>query len=162
MISFIMVIFVIISVALIVAILAQTSKGGALDGIVGGMATDMMGSQAASGFLRKLTRYLGLAFMLVAIILALLVKNQTFDSESGLDAATRYRQQQATEQVQEAPAEPGTEEPKPTNQLNTESGGAQPPQPIKVTPKPATGQNQGTQENAGQASPQTTPKPADN
>ncbi len=69
--TFLLILHVIVSVALILVILAQSSKGGALDGMVGGTASSMLGSQGASDFLKKLTRILAAIFVVLCILLAI-------------------------------------------------------------------------------------------
>ncbi len=71
-----LVIHALISVALILIILSQSSKGGAIDGIVGGTAMNMLGSQGATNFMKKLTRIFAGAFMLTSILMAVLVNTQ--------------------------------------------------------------------------------------
>jgi preprotein translocase subunit SecG len=70
------ILLVLVSVALIILIMSQASKGGGLSGLVGGAATDMMGSHGASDFIKKMTRILGAAFMLIALLSGMLVINQ--------------------------------------------------------------------------------------
>ncbi len=69
-----LVVHVIISIALILVILSQTSKGG-LDATLGGAAVNVFGGSGASAFLKKWTQYLGIAFLVSCIGLAFVVKN---------------------------------------------------------------------------------------
>ena len=68
---FLLLIHVIISVALVMIILAQSSKGGALDGLVGGTASTMLGSHGASAFLSKWTKILGAIWVISSLVLAM-------------------------------------------------------------------------------------------
>lgn len=69
--TFLLVIHIIICVALVIAVLMQSSRGAGLGGSFGGVTETIFGSQGASQFLRKATRYLGIAFMVVSVFLAL-------------------------------------------------------------------------------------------
>ncbi|MBC8385560.1 MAG: preprotein translocase subunit SecG [Candidatus Cloacimonetes bacterium] len=108
-----MVLHVIISVALILVILAQSSKGGALDGMLGGAATNVLGGQGASSFLKNATKILAVLFMLMCILLAFQIKK--VKKTSGSKAIEQYKE----EAVEEIPLEdiddtevlPLTEEP---------------------------------------------------
>jgi len=110
-----LIIHVVISVALILVILAQSSKGGALDGLVGGVASNVLGGQGASKFLGNATRILGLAFMVSCILLVFQLDAKDTPSSSG--AVDRLREEAAEEtsgDLEELPTLPLTDE-------NTES-----------------------------------------
>lgn len=64
-----LVIHIIISVALVLVILSQTSKGG-LDANLGGAAMNVFGGSGASKFLRKWTQILGAIFVVSCLFLA--------------------------------------------------------------------------------------------
>ncbi len=68
------VVHVLIAVALVLVILAQTSKGG-LDSNFGSVAQGVMGGTGASAFLKKWTKILGGVFLLSCISMALYVKS---------------------------------------------------------------------------------------
>ncbi len=72
-----MIIHVIISVGLVMIILAQSSKGGALDGLVGGTASSMLGSHGASEFLSKWTKIIGAIWIISSLFLAMNVRMMT-------------------------------------------------------------------------------------
>jgi preprotein translocase subunit SecG len=66
-------IHVVVCFALIVVVLLQSSKGGGLAGAFGGGGGQtMFGGQETASFLSKITTYLAVAFMLLALFLALL------------------------------------------------------------------------------------------
>ena len=67
-----LVIHIIICVALVFVILAQTSKGG-LDANLGGAAMNVFGGSGASKFLRKWTQILGVLFVISSLFLAIQV-----------------------------------------------------------------------------------------
>ena len=71
---FLMIIHVLISIALVLVILAQSSKGGALDGLVGGTASSMLGSHGASEFLSKWTKIIGALWIISSLFLAINVR----------------------------------------------------------------------------------------
>lgn len=91
-----LVVHVIISVALVLVILAQSSKGG-LDANLGGAAMNVFGGSGASQFLKKWTQYLGLTFLASCLLLAFLVKDFGKKGISASDLKTP---------VKEAPAQP--------------------------------------------------------
>ena len=106
-----MIIHVIISVALILVILAQSSKGGALDGMVGGAASNVLGGQGASKFLKNATQILAVLFMLNCILLAFQLRGTKSTVSS--KAVDKMKKEQVAEQPveqEELPALP-TEEP---------------------------------------------------
>jgi len=71
---FLLILQVIVSAALVVIVLMQTSKGDAVGGMLGGMATQAFGGQGASEFLRKWTKIIALVWFLLCILLAMTVK----------------------------------------------------------------------------------------
>lgn len=85
---FLLVIHIIISAILILLILTQSSKGNALEGMVGSAATNMMGSDAGN-FFKKWTRFFGLAFLASCIVLALNVQSKPSTSTKALDKARK-------------------------------------------------------------------------
>ncbi|MCB5259522.1 MAG: preprotein translocase subunit SecG [Candidatus Cloacimonetes bacterium] len=96
-----LVIHVIISVALVLVILAQTSKGG-LDANLGGAAMNVFGGSGASQMLKKWTQILALIFAASCILLAFLVK----DMRGGTLSEVQERQSKLPDT--ETPAEPAT------------------------------------------------------
>jgi preprotein translocase subunit SecG len=91
-----MIIHVIISVALIMVILAQSSKGGALDGMVGGAASTVLGGQGASKFLKIATQILAVLFMINCILLAFQLKGSKAPTSS--KAVEKMKKEQVVEQ----------------------------------------------------------------
>ncbi|MCB5231006.1 MAG: preprotein translocase subunit SecG [Candidatus Cloacimonas sp.] len=90
-----LIIHVLISIALVLVILAQSSKGGALDGLVGGTASNMFGSHGASEFLDRWTKILGAIWVISSIILAMNVR--TMSGPTGSKALKKLRSETATE-----------------------------------------------------------------
>ena len=70
-----LVVHIIICVALVLVILAQTSKGG-LDASLGGAAMNVFGGSGASKFLRKWTQILGVIFVVSCLFMVFQVKGQ--------------------------------------------------------------------------------------
>lgn len=122
-----LVIHILISVALVLVILAQTSKGG-LDANLGGAAMNVFGGSGASKFLRKWTQILGVVFVASCLFLALQVskgptqaKQKTFDQKFGDTpaakpaAAPKAGQQAPAKSETPAAAKPAQESPAKTN-----------------------------------------------
>ncbi|MDD4223606.1 MAG: preprotein translocase subunit SecG [Candidatus Cloacimonetes bacterium] len=114
-----LVIHIIISVALVLVILSQTSKGG-LDANLGGAAMNVFGGSGASKFLRKWTQILGVVFVASCLFLAFQVSNVTvakapkiLDEKFGDTPAAA---QQASPEAQSGtqPAQTPAAEPSPT------------------------------------------------
>ena len=71
------VIHVLVCIFLVVSILLQSSKGGGLAGMFGGGGGGMgsvFGGRGAASFLAKVTMWLGVAFAVTSITIALLSK----------------------------------------------------------------------------------------
>lgn len=79
-----LIIHTLICIALVLVILAQTSKGG-LDANLGGAAMNVFGGSGASLFLRKWTQILGLIFVASCVLLAFLVKDVRSESIKGIE-----------------------------------------------------------------------------
>jgi preprotein translocase subunit SecG len=121
MFTFLMIIHVIISAGLILVILAQSSKGGALDGLVGGTATNMLGGQGASKFLKNATVILAVLFMLNCLLLAFTLRGRTTTSSTSTKAVEKMREQDVQEPAtDELPLLPDTEQPAQTEE-NTDT-----------------------------------------
>jgi preprotein translocase subunit SecG len=105
--TFLMIIHIILAIALIVVILAQSSKGGGLDGMLGGAASNMLGGENASKFLKNTTKVLAVIFMFSCLILTMQTKNrnQIEASGKGVEIYKKQQQKEAANQ-QTLPAEP--------------------------------------------------------
>ncbi len=80
MLSFLMFIYIVVCFGLILVVLLQSSKGGGLAGAFGGGGGDMgavFGGRGAASFLSRLTTYLVVAFMGLALVISLLSKSGT-------------------------------------------------------------------------------------
>ncbi len=94
-----LIIHAIICIALVLVILAQTSKGG-LDSNLGGAAMNVFGGSGASQMLKKWTQILAIIFAASCIILAFLVKDVRNSGLSGV------QERQSKIADTEQPAEP--------------------------------------------------------
>ena len=68
MVEFLIVIHTLISIVLVVVILMQSGQGG-LNSMMGGVANSMLGSSGANDFITKLTTWLGIIFIALALSL---------------------------------------------------------------------------------------------
>jgi preprotein translocase subunit SecG len=107
MIVFLMIIHIIISALLVLSILVQSSKGGALDGLVGSAATNALGGQGASKFLKQATVVLAVVFTVSCVVFAIYLRDARPGSSKAVDMLKEQTQQSApveTEALPEAPA----------------------------------------------------------
>ncbi len=100
--SFLMFIYIVVCFGLILVVLLQSSKGGGLAGAFGGGGGDsaVFGGRGAASFLSKLTTYLVVAFMGLALVISLLSKSST--DNSGL--VQQEQSKRATATVNPTPA----------------------------------------------------------
>ena len=99
---------VFVSVFLIVSILLQSSKGGGLAGVLGGGGGGMgnvFGGRGAASFLAKMTMYLGIAFAITALSIALLSKKSTSGAKSMVQQV--MEKEEATSPASILPMVPG-------------------------------------------------------
>jgi len=83
MITFLTIIHVIVSIALVGSILLQSSKGGGLAGMLGGGGgSGMMGGRGAATFLSKVTMWAGVAFALTSISIGLFTAGTSGEQRS--------------------------------------------------------------------------------
>ncbi len=107
-----LVIHILISVALVLVILAQTSKGG-LDANLGGAAVNVFGGSGASKFLRKWTQILGVIFVISCLFLAFQVSKAP-NRPTGAAQKMKFDEGQQTEAAKPAPAEKTSPAPVPS------------------------------------------------
>ena len=81
MVQFLIVIHTLVSVILIVVILMQSGQGG-LNSMMGGVANSMLGSSGANNFITKLTTWLGITFIALALLIGALSGDSQTASES--------------------------------------------------------------------------------
>ena len=81
--AFLIVIHTIVSVLLIIVILMQASQGGGLSGTFGSTATSaLLGGRGAGTFLSKLTTYLAVIFLGLAVVISLISSPSAIEHES--------------------------------------------------------------------------------
>ena len=90
MVEFLIVIHTLVSLLLIGVILMQSGQGG-LNSMMGGVANSMLGSSGANDFITKLTTWLGITFIGLALVIGFLSGESTSSAESIIqkDAASR-------------------------------------------------------------------------
>ena len=107
MITFLAVLHVLIAVLLVIFVLLQDSKGGAMGVFGGGSSNTFFGSTGATNFLTKATRWLAIAFAISCLVLTY---QSTRRNTSVLDGSVVP---QSTPQAPAAPAVPAQPENKP-------------------------------------------------
>lgn len=98
MVVFLTVIHVLVCILLVVSILLQSSKGGGMAGMFGGGGmTSAFGGRGAASFLSKVTLWMGVAFAMTSVTIALLSASSTRQAKSAV--------QQVIEQEGQTPAD---------------------------------------------------------
>lgn len=97
MIVTLMIIHILISAALILSILVQSSKGGALDGLVGSAATSALGGQGASKFMKQATGILAVLFTASCVIFAITLRDSKQGSSKVVDMLQKEAKKSTTE-----------------------------------------------------------------
>ena len=81
--GFLIVIHTIVSVTLVAVILMQASQGGGLSGTFGAATTSaLLGGRGAGTFLSKITTYLAVVFLGLAVVISLISSPSTTETES--------------------------------------------------------------------------------
>ena len=81
MIEFLIVVHTLVSLLLIGVILMQSGQGG-LNSMMGGVANSMLGSSGANDFITKLTTWLGITFIGLALVIGFLSGESSSSAES--------------------------------------------------------------------------------
>jgi protein translocase SecG subunit len=115
MLYFFFAIHVLIAIALVMVILAQTSKGG-LDASFGGVAGGVLSGAGASSFLKKWTKILGGVFLISCIWMAIYIKSDRTPKapKSKIDWTQEAPAQTTTDAPVAAPVDTPAETPAPT------------------------------------------------
>jgi protein translocase SecG subunit len=94
MFAVVLTIFILVEVVLIIVVLLQSSKGGGLAGAFGGGGSDssFLGGRGTATLLSKLTGYLAGAFMVLALLLAILSSRGRGDEETSEGIIARRQQ----------------------------------------------------------------------
>ena len=78
MVTFLIVLFVIVCIAMVIAILLQSSKGQGLAGTFGGSgASAVFGGRGAATFLSKTTTILAVSYMVLCLLIGYFYKRET-------------------------------------------------------------------------------------
>jgi len=81
--TFLIIIHTIVSIVLVAVILMQASQGGGLSGTFGSTTTSaLLGGRGAGTFLSKLTTYLAVIFLGLAIVISLISSPSSLEAES--------------------------------------------------------------------------------
>ena len=106
--TILLILFIPICILLILIVLLQAGKGGGLAGAFGGAgAQTFLGARGAVDFLSKLTIYLAIGFMALALILSL-----TYGGKRGIKVEEEIEAPAAAGTTQESA--PGTGQPTPS------------------------------------------------
>jgi len=90
--GFLITIHAIVSLLLITVVLMQASQGGGLAGSIGGQTTNaIFGGRGAATALSKITTYLAIAFMGLALLISLMGSPDTSDGSSVIEQAQEER-----------------------------------------------------------------------
>ena len=81
MVEFLIVVHTLVSLLLIGVILMQSGQGG-LNSMMGGVANSMLGSSGANDFITKLTTWLGITFIGLALVIGFLSGESSSSAES--------------------------------------------------------------------------------
>jgi len=103
-----MIAHIIISALLVLSILVQTGKGGALDGLVGNTATNALGGQGASKFMRQTTIVLSVLFTISCVVFAIYLRTDRTTSSKAVDMLKKDVQKTAPVTATETEALPET------------------------------------------------------
>ena len=78
MVTFLIILFVLVCIAMVIAILLQSSKGQGLDGTFGGSgASAVFGGRGAATFLSKTTSILAVSYMILSLLIGYFYKRET-------------------------------------------------------------------------------------
>ena len=94
--TFLLVLFVILSLLMVVVILLQAGKGQGLAGAIGGgmAGQSIFGGRGAGDFLSKATTYLAIGYMVLALGLGLIYKTEVEETQQSLIQQRMDAQQQ--------------------------------------------------------------------
>jgi preprotein translocase subunit SecG len=91
MVELLIVIHTLVSILLIGVILMQSGQGG-LNSMMGGAANSMLGSTGANDFITKLTTWLGIAFIGLALVIGFLSGESSVSTESIIQKDAQSRE----------------------------------------------------------------------
>ena len=91
MVQFLIVVHTLVSLLLIGVILMQSGQGG-LNSMMGGAANSMLGSSGANDFITKLTTFLGITFIGLALVIGAISGESQSSGESIIQIDSESRQ----------------------------------------------------------------------
>ncbi len=91
MVELLIVIHTLVSILLIGVILIQSGQGG-LNSMMGGAANSMLGSTGANDFITKLTTWLGITFIGLALVIGFLSGESSVSTESIIQKDAQSRE----------------------------------------------------------------------
>ncbi len=94
--TFLVVLFILISIAMVIVILLQAGKGQGLAGAIGGGAggNSMFGGRGAADFLSKATTWTAIIYAVLAIVIGIMFKSEAQEAQKSL-IQQRAEQQEA-------------------------------------------------------------------
>jgi len=94
--TFLLIMFVLLSLLMVVVILLQAGKGQGLAGAIGGgmAGQSIFGGRGAGDFLSKATTYLAIGYMVLALGLGLIYKSEVEETQQSLIQKRLDAQQQ--------------------------------------------------------------------
>ena len=98
------IVFVLICIATVLIILSQSSKGAGMEGLLGGAASNVFGSQGGSDVLKKATKGLVAVFFIVSLLIGVVINNTSKQTRANSPALDKYKSKMLKEQPV-APAE---------------------------------------------------------
>lgn len=106
--TFMIILFLLVSVLMVIIILLQASKGGGLASSFGGMGASggVLGARGASSFLQKTTVVLGLVFAGLCLIISLMSAPSSGDGAQETATQRRLNQEAAQQQQMLPPLTP--------------------------------------------------------
>jgi len=111
--TFLVVLFVVLSVTMVIVILMQAGKGQGLAGAIGGGAggSSVFGGRGAADFLGKATSWIAASYMILALAIGYMYKSEAEESQQSL-IQKRVEEQQAipTPNIPVAPIEESGQE----------------------------------------------------
>jgi preprotein translocase subunit SecG len=118
--TLLLVVYILVAVVLVISILLQSGQGGGLSGAFGGGNQTLFGGRGAATFLTHATTYLGAAFLVLSLLLAVVQTHRSGGTAGSRNIIQETLAPRPGGQTGEASPAPGTE----TGMPSEEPGGA--------------------------------------